>query len=111
MNSRISIRSLKISPKLGKCDVTLRSGLNVIWAHSIKGVSIAENILNSVGKTTFIKLIDYILGSKDFITGYNADTNEMFKGKKLVGEVVFGEDRNTITRDIVRKRMLSVVFL
>ena len=103
MNSRISIRSLKISPKLGKCDVTLRSGLNVIWAHSIKGVSIAENILNSVGKTTFIKLIDYILGSKDFITGYNADTNEMFKGKKLVGEVVFGEDRYTITRDIVRK--------
>lgn len=103
MNSRISIKSLKISPKLGKCDVTLKSGLNVIWAHSIKGVSITENILNSVGKTTFIKLIDYLLGCNNFTTGYNANTIEMFEGKKLVGEVVFGEDRYTITRDILKK--------
>lgn len=92
MNSRITIKSLKIYLKLEKCDVTLKSGLNVIWAHSIKGVSIAENILNSVGKTIFIKLIDYLLGSNNFITGYNANTLEMFEGKKLVGEVVFGED-------------------
>lgn len=103
MNSRISIKSLKIFPKVGKCDVTFRGGLNVIWAHSVKGISITENILNSVGKTTFVKLIDYILGSKDFITGYNTDTIKMFKDKKLVGEVVFGEDRYTITRDIVKK--------
>lgn len=103
MNSRISIKSIKIFPNVGKCDVTLRSGLNVIWAHSVKGISITENILNSVGKTTFIKLIDFILGSKDFIIGYNIDTVEMFKDKKLIGEVVFGEDRYTITRDIVKK--------
>ena len=62
---KLYINYIGTLPIKGKADVTLRRGLNVVFAEKVI-VDEDDGPRNSLGKSTFIRLIDYGLGSTNF---------------------------------------------
>ncbi|WP_346911081.1 DUF2326 domain-containing protein [Faecalicatena orotica] len=95
--SNICLIRLIIKPQLGKCDVLFKNGLNIIWAENKLGVVEGADFRNSVGKTTFIKLIDYLLGKREYITNPLASEG-VFVERELLAELILGNTCFTISR-------------
>lgn len=111
MNNGIYINHIMIFPNLGHCDVQLRNGLNVVWSkHCEKDNDDKEiiKIRNSVGKTTFIQFIDYLLGKTFFITKVDGKIEDIFYDKFLMAEVIFGNKKFTIRRSILENENIEV---
>ncbi|MBU3072848.1 DUF2326 domain-containing protein [Clostridium estertheticum] len=109
MGSNIFIHRLLIYPQLGKCDVEFRNGLNVVWSKDInENKHIESNLRNSVGKTTFVKFIDYLLGKSYFIVSIDAAKKNLFENKSLLAEVIFGNERFTVKRSVLEYEEIHV---
>lgn len=101
MDSCIFINRLMIYPNLGKCNVVFRHGLNVVWSRDVADPTIEANLRNSVGKTTFVKFIDYLLGKTHFIVTLDDQKRELFEDRYLLSEVIFGQDKFTVKRSVL----------
>lgn len=88
-------------------DIRLRRGLNILWAPPTppaQGDAPANRLTgHSAGKTTFCRLIRYLLGETRFGTGR---TQDRIRGKLesgwVVGEIVVGDERWTVGRPFAR---------
>lgn len=89
-----------INPELGKCDVSFRDCVNIIWAENITHENSGADFRNSVGKTTFIHLIDYLMGKKQYITN-TLGADGIFIERYMLAEVLLGEEYFTISRRII----------
>lgn len=63
---------------------------------------------NSVGKTTFINFIDYLLGKTSFIVSIDDKKKELFDKKLLLAEVIFGNSKFTVKRGILENGKIEV---
>lgn len=112
MNCPLFINRITMKPIMGRCDVSFRSGLNIVRAIiSKKNIDLIENpsgIRNSVGKTTFVDLVDYALGKETFIENTNEYIIEKFTGKHVLMEFsAFGE-KHTIERSIIETDIIRI---
>ncbi|WP_148551775.1 hypothetical protein [Paraclostridium bifermentans] len=104
MNNPIFIKEIFLISDTGKCKAKFREGLNIVISIDVGNDDLEtkeENIRNSVGKTTFINLIDYIFGKSKFISEVNQDTEGFFKDKYVIGYVSFHGHKFTIKRSIL----------
>ncbi len=101
MNNPIFIKEIFLLPHIGRCKAIFRQGLNIVISIDANLEIKKENIRNSVGKTTFINLVDYILGKSEFISEVNEDTEEFFKDTYVIGHVSFHGQKFTIKRSIL----------
>ncbi|MDI9215599.1 DUF2326 domain-containing protein [Clostridium tertium] len=110
MDSNIFINKLMIYPQLGKCNVEFRNGLNIVWSKDIisKNKHEEKNLRNSVGKTTFVKFIDYLLGRNFFIVSIDSTKRELFENRSLLAEVIFGTERFTIKRSVLENDKIYI---
>jgi len=95
----IFIKRILVNPKLGKCDVSFREGVNILWAENVMTADKGADFRNSVGKTTFVHLIDYLLGKKQYITNTFA-TEEIFSERYMIAEVRLSANWFTISRKL-----------
>lgn len=100
MNS-VYIERLMVNPKLGKCDVSFRNGVNVIWAENVAKITTGADFRNSVGKTTFVHLIDFLFGRSQYIKNPVAGSEGVFIEAEMLAEVVFRNVRYTISRRLI----------
>ncbi len=98
--SSIFIERILVSPELGKCDVTFRNGTNIIWAENVTQENNGADFRNSVGKTTFIHLIDYLMGKKEYIKNA-VGADGIFIERYMLAEVQLGEEYFTISRRLI----------
>jgi predicted nucleic acid-binding Zn-ribbon protein len=109
MNNPIYLNKIFIHPQIGKCYMELRQGLNVILSKNITDVTEDEfKITNSVGKTSFIKLIDYLLGKTEYILRKGKEVVELFTGRYLIAEVSFNDKKFTIKRSILEHQEIFI---
>lgn len=114
MDNPCYIESIELYPKTGRCKSTFRQGLNVIISidtkneiksnddvNQEKNNNLNNKIRNSVGKTTFINLIDYVFGKSSFIDINNSELVEFFKEKFIISEVSFHGEKFTVKRSII----------
>ncbi|WP_218937368.1 DUF2326 domain-containing protein [Bacillus thuringiensis] len=80
---------------MNKFDVTLRKGLNIVLAKDVGG----KGAVNSVGKSTFVRLIDYGLGSNPFLQGKIA--KDKLSNVFLLMEFSIGNIKYTIKRNLI----------
>ncbi|WP_045521372.1 DUF2326 domain-containing protein [Neobacillus niacini] len=87
-------------PIKGKADVGLRKGLNVVFAEKILD---GENSgpRNSLGKSTFVNLIDYGLGSNSFFQKRQVKARKELLNYYLIMEVSINECEFTLKRKLV----------
>lgn len=97
--SNIFIERIMVNPELGKCRVSFRSGVNVIWAENTKEAKGGSDFRNSVGKTTFIKLIDYLMGRKQYISNH-LSAEGIFCERYVLAEMFLGTEYFTIVRSL-----------
>lgn len=95
--SSLFIKRILVNPELGKCDVTFRSGVNIIWAENVTQENSGADFRNSVGKTTFIHLVDYLMGKKEYIKNV-LGAGGIFIERYMLAEVLLGEEYFTISR-------------
>lgn len=109
MDSNIFINRIRIHPLLGRCNVEFRHGLNVIWSQDIVGLDSGEkNLRNSVGKTTFIRFIDYLMGKTYFINALDDEKIKLFNNSFLLAEVILGNCKYTIRRSVLNNEEIIV---
>lgn len=107
MENNLFINRLCVYPYLEKkLDVTFRKGLNIIRADLFQESGNADNnqgqgSRNSVGKTTFVNLIDYGLGKEEFIPKDKKKTRLILKDRFLLMEFEIGEHKLTLQRKLV----------
>lgn len=115
MNTPLYINRILVYPKLGRCDVTLRKGLNVIISEDVLNVNeesdnedennsdnkISLESINSTGKTTFVHLIDYALGKNSFIDDKFDENKKLFEGRYVIAEVSINGINYTVKRSIL----------
>lgn len=106
MNNPLYINQILIYPIEGKCNVEFRQGLNIIYSKNIENGNEIK-IRNSVGKTTFIKLIDYMLGKSNFAKDNN-DNKEFFNKKEIIAELSFYNEKFTILRSVLDTDTVTV---
>ena len=96
------IEHLMVYPKLGRCDVSFRNGINVVWAEDVtKQKKSSADFRNSVGKTTFVHLIDYLFGRKKYIANPLGASAGIFIETVLLAEVKFSDRKFTISRRLI----------
>lgn len=95
----IFIKRILVNPKLGKCDVAFRDGVNILWAENVLTADKGADFRNSVGKTTFVHLIDYLLGKKQYISNAFAADGFFFE-RYMIAEVRLDEKWFTISRKL-----------
>ncbi|PES95231.1 hypothetical protein CN510_15815 [Priestia megaterium] len=95
MENTLFVNRLTTQPAVNNFDVTLRKGLNIILAKDIGG----KGAVNSVGKSTFVRLIDYGLGSNSFLKGETVKSH--LSNKSLLMEFSIGDEKYTVKRDLI----------
>ncbi|QLK09678.1 DNA double-strand break repair Rad50 ATPase (plasmid) [Priestia megaterium] len=95
MENTLFVNRLTTQPVVNNFDVTLRKGLNIILAKDIGG----KGAVNSVGKSTFVRLIDYGLGSNSFLKGETVKSH--LSNKFLLMEFSIGDEKYTVKRDLI----------
>lgn len=108
MNSPLYINRIVLSPKMGKCDVTLRKGLNVILSDDVSDLNVEVETRNSTGKTTFIHLIDYALGKEKFIYNLNETNKLLFKEEYVICEISIYNKKYTVYRSILDNDIIVI---
>lgn len=108
MNSPLYINRIVLSPKMGKCDVTLRKGLNVILFDDVSDLIVEVETRNSTGKTTFIHLIDYALGKEKFIYNLNETNKLLFKEEYVICEISIYNKKYTVYRSILDNDIIVI---
>lgn len=124
MNNPLYINRICLHPKIGRCDVTFRQGLNVVISEDV--VDNLENIdeskqdnlnnsihkesRNSTGKTTFVHLIDYSLGKEFFIDNENSENKSLFEGVHVLLELSINGNKYTVTRSMLDADSIIVYF-
>lgn len=98
--SNIFIERIMVNPQLGRCNVSFKNGVNVIWARNIEQKEKGADFRNSVGKTTFVQLIDYLLGKRQYITNPLCGEG-IFNEKYVLAEVCLGSEYFTIGRRLI----------
>lgn len=89
-------------------DIRLRRGLNILWAPptppSREGAAPASRLTgHSAGKTTFCRLIRYLLGERRFGTARTQDRiREKLESGWVVGEIVVSGERWSVGRPFAR---------
>lgn len=87
-------------PIKGKAKVTLRKGLNVVFAEKVIDDE-NDGPRNSLGKSTFIRLIDYGLGSTNFLQKGQNKARTKLINHYLLMEVTINNNYFTLTRNLV----------
>ncbi|MBV4429618.1 hypothetical protein [Clostridium tyrobutyricum] len=116
MNTPLYINRILVYPKLGRCDVTFRQGLNVIISEDVLNINEdsdeqdendsssnnrPQDSINSTGKTTLVHLIDYILGKSYFISDQCYETEELFVDTYAIAEISIYKAKYTVKRSIL----------
>ena len=115
MNNPLYINRILVHPKMGRCDVTFRQGLNVILSEDVLNISeeitdqndknLNENksmdLRNSTGKTTFIHLVEYAFGKDSFIDNEYEENRNLFQGTYVIAEFSVNGNRYTVSRSIL----------
>lgn len=124
MNNSLYINRILVYPKLGRCDVTFRQGLNVIISEDVLNISEdnfnenkndlednkPQDSVNSTGKTTFVHLIDYALGKSFFITNEFNENEDLFADKYVIAEISIHGVKYTIKRSILDTDIVTIYY-
>ncbi|MBD8074069.1 hypothetical protein COL48_12300 [Bacillus toyonensis] len=102
MKNTLFINRVTTEPKINKFDVQLTKGLNIIFAQDVGG----KGAVNSVGKSTFVKLIDYGLGSNSFLKSESA--KKQLKNTYLLMEFSVNNTKTTIKRNLIKGTVCEV---
>jgi len=107
MAKSLFINRVTLNPPKGKSDVTFKPGLNVIRAVLADTISIEDEerqpgTRNSVGKTTFVNLLDYGLGKTNFLPRDKVSGRKMLQSHDLLMEFSVGEKHYTVQRNLVK---------
>lgn len=100
------LNRLVVYPSDKKIDVTFRSGLNIVLAIDT-GNDTAET-RNSVGKSTFVDLIDYGLGSTEFLPEEKKAAKIRMKKFDLYLGFSIGDNKYTIQRNLIDGEYVQV---
>lgn len=87
-------------PIKGKVNVSLRKGLNVIRAEKLKS-SGNHGPRNSLGKSTFVKLIDYGLARTNFLHKNDRIAVKELEEHYLIMEVTINNNNYTLKRKLI----------
>lgn len=87
-------------PIKGKVDVQLRKGLNVVFAEKILNGE-DNGPRNSLGKSTFVKLIDYGLGSTNFLQKHQDKARKELLNYSLIIEILINNNNFTLRRNLI----------
>jgi uncharacterized protein YydD (DUF2326 family) len=104
MGNSLYIHRVTVNPPIGKADVILRPGLNVVRAVLIDKKEEDNNQIgsrNSVGKSTFIHLIDYGLGKDNFLSINKETGRKRLKEHELLMEYKIGNKKYTVQRKLI----------
>lgn len=122
MAKSLFINRVALNPPKGKVDVTFRAGLNVIRAiltntsdKSNKSQDETGNVndptvkvsvnqpgtRNSVGKTTFVHLLDYGLGKSTFLSKDKAYGRKVLQSHDVLMELRIHDKEYTVQRNLV----------
>ncbi|REE84561.1 uncharacterized protein YydD (DUF2326 family) [Paenibacillus taihuensis] len=101
-NNSLFINRITTQPQLNGFDVVLRKGLNIVYAQDIGGLG----SINSVGKSTFVNLLNYGLGSNTFIQSVVA--KKRLENVFLLMELSIGIKRFTVKRKIISGKTCEV---
>lgn len=110
MGTSLFIHRVAINPPKGKTDVTFREGLNVIRAVLHEKLAEQETrnqpgTRNSVGKTTFVHLLDYGLGRTNFLTKDKTYGRQELQSHDLLLEFRIGDKEYTVDRNLVNGKV------
>lgn len=104
---RLSVLSeLKAGPEHVVRTIELRPGLNILWApprRAEDGNALFQGAVagHTAGKTTFCRLVRYLLGERVFATeAGRRRIREKFPSGWVVGEVVIGDEVWTVARPL-----------
>ncbi|AQS43104.1 hypothetical protein LSG23_03460 [Bacillus velezensis] len=97
---KLFINHLCTQPIKGKVNVFLRKGLNVIRAEKV-GSNEDSGPRNSLGKSTFVKLLDYGLARTQFLQNNDKIAKRELKEHYLILEVLINEKKYTLKRKLV----------
>ncbi|MBT2764811.1 DUF2326 domain-containing protein [Paenibacillus sp. ISL-20] len=99
MGQFLFLNRLVVHPSDKVIDVTFRKGLNIVLAVDV-GTDTAQT-RNSVGKSTFINLINYGLGSSNFLPNDKKAAKARMQKFTLYLQFAIGEQKYTIQRSLV----------
>lgn len=102
MSSDIFVKRILVNPELGKCDVSFRMGVNIVWAENVAQIDSGNDFRNSVGKTSFIRLVDYLMGKKQYISN-PLGADGIFIERYMLAEVRLGGQYFTVSRRLIDK--------
>ncbi|MBU5672196.1 DUF2326 domain-containing protein [Paenibacillus brevis] len=106
MIKSLFINRLLVHPSEKEIDITFRKGLNIILAKDIEDVNIQTR--NSVGKTTFVDLIDYGLGRESFLPDDKQNAKIRMEKMMLYLEFSIGSQEYTVLRSVVNKENITL---
>ncbi|MFK4475368.1 hypothetical protein ABH897_005157 [Paenibacillus sp. RC73] len=104
MANSLYIHRVTVNPPIGKADVILRPGLNVVRAVLVDKEALDNNQIgsrNSVGKSTFIHLIDYGLGKDNFLNSNKETGRNKLNRHELLMEYKVGDQEYTVQRKLI----------
>ncbi|SMF90476.1 Uncharacterized protein YydD, contains DUF2326 domain [Paenibacillus uliginis N3/975] len=101
MTKSLFINRLLVYPSEKEIDITFRKGLNIILAEDIGDVNIQTR--NSVGKTTFVDLIDFGLGRESFLPDDKKSAKIRMEKMILHLEYSIGSQKYTVLRSLVNE--------
>jgi len=104
MANTLYIHRVTVNPPIGKADVILRPGLNIVRAVLVEIEAVENNQIgsrNSVGKSTFIQLIDYGLGKDNFLSSNKEKGRNKLKQHELLMEYKIGNNEYTVQRKLI----------
>ncbi|MFO0759379.1 MAG: hypothetical protein U0359_22995 [Byssovorax sp.] len=100
------LREPRIAEETVIQDIRLRRGLNILWAPpspAASGADLGRLSGHSAGKTTFCRMIRYLLGEPRFGTSRAQDRiRERISDGWVVGEVMIQEERWAVGRPFAR---------
>ncbi|MFB5759152.1 hypothetical protein [Paenibacillus medicaginis] len=112
MGKSLYINRIAINPPKGKTDVTFRTGLNIIRAVLYEEINVVNEAnvhqgnlpgtRNSVGKTTFVNLLDYGLGKGKFLGKDKVYGRKKLELHDLLMEFRIGKQEYTVQRNLVK---------
>lgn len=97
---KLFINYIVTQPIKGKVNLKLRNGLNIIRAEKVEA-EIDSGPRNSLGKSTFVKLIDYGLGRTDFLSKNDHIAKRELSNHYLIMEVALNNIHYTLKRKLV----------
>lgn len=97
---KLFINYIGTLPVKGRADVTFRKGLNVVFADKVLNGE-KNGPRNSLGKTTFVKLIDYGLGSTSFFQKQQAKARKELFNHQLIMEISINDKKYTLKRNLI----------